>query len=136
LNLQEDLPNIWANPTELEQAFVNLIRNAGQAHPGHCNVEIKSVLAYPCVGLTVSDDGPGISAADLPRVFDPFFSTRRKRGGTGLGLSITHRIVTSHGGRIRIATAEGSGAQFTIELPLALEGSRNDELTNDAGADR
>ena len=136
LDLQEDLPNILANPTEIEQALVNLIRNAGQAHPGHCNVEIKSVLTYACVGLTVSDDGPGISAADLPRVFDPFFSTRRKQGGTGLGLSVTHRIVTSHGGRIRIGTAEGGGAQFAIELPLALEGSTNDKLTSEAGADR
>jgi signal transduction histidine kinase len=104
--------------------FMNLLRNAAEAQPGRCRVEIKSMLADPYLRVIVSDDGPGIAEADMARVFDPFFSTRRKRGGTGLGLSITHRIVTAHGGTIRVASEEGRASSFVIELPLLLEGPR------------
>jgi two-component system CheB/CheR fusion protein len=121
--LAEPLPSISANPTELEQVFINLLRNAAEAQPGRCRVEIKSVVADPYLRVIVSDDGPGIAEADLARVFDPFFSTRRRHGGTGLGLSISHRIVTAHGGTIRVAADEGRTASFVIELPLLLEGS-------------
>ncbi|HLV64199.1 MAG TPA: CheR family methyltransferase [Polyangiaceae bacterium] len=136
LKLEEGLPPIRSNPTELEQVFVNLVRNAVEAHPGKCTVEIHSRLAYPCIRLVVSDDGPGISAAHLPRIFDPFFSKRRRGGGTGLGLSITHRIVTAHGGIIRASSEEGKGAKFSIELPLAPEGAKEEELNDDEGLDR
>jgi two-component system CheB/CheR fusion protein len=135
LTLADNLPNIIGNPTELEQVFVNLLRNAAEAHPGQCHAEIRSLLADPYVRLTVCDDGPGIAEGDVGRVFDPFYSTRRKQGGSGLGLSITHRIITGHGGSIRIGAENGCGTNVSIELPLDLKGSRN-ESTEDARIDR
>jgi two-component system, chemotaxis family, CheB/CheR fusion protein len=124
LNLGNDLPSISGNAMELEQVFVNLLRNAVEAHPGHCHVEIQSLLAEPYLRVIISDDGPGIPESDLGRVFDPFFSTRRKQGGSGLGLSITHRIITGHGGLIQVGMEKGGGATFSIELPLDLKGSQ------------
>lgn len=122
LKVAEQLPNICGNATELEQVFVNLLRNAVEAHHGHCHIEVEVAVKGPYLRIVVSDDGPGIAARDLPHVFDPFFSTRRKQGGTGLGLSITHRIVAAHGGAIRVATDRALGTAFEIELPLAPEG--------------
>jgi signal transduction histidine kinase len=57
----------------------------------------------------------------LERIFDPFYSTQRAAGGTGLGLSISHRILTTHGGSIRVTSAKGQGATFEIELPIVRE---------------
>lgn len=122
LELEETLPKTSGNATELEQVFVSLLRNAAEAHPGHCHARILAKFAESSLRVSVSDDGPGIPSADLPQVFDPFFSTRRKQGGTGLGLSITHRIVTAHGGTIRVASAPGQGTIVSIELPLAAQG--------------
>ena len=72
----------------------------------------------------VSDDGCGISAVNLKRVFDPFFTTRMGQGGSGLGLHITHQLVTGIlGGRVRIESEEGKGTSVTIELPCGPERS-------------
>jgi signal transduction histidine kinase len=70
------------------------------------------------IAITVSDTGAGILAANLPRIYDPFFTTRLGSGGSGLGLYITHNIVTGMlGGRIEVASIEGQGASFTLRLP-------------------
>jgi hypothetical protein len=70
------------------------------------------------VRLSVEDDGPGIPAATLARIFEPFYSTKGE-GGTGLGLAIASDLVKRHGGRLRAESVEGHGATMTIELPLA-----------------
>jgi chemotaxis methyl-accepting protein methylase/signal transduction histidine kinase/PAS domain-containing protein len=118
LELARELPDLACNSTEFEQVVTNLIRNAVQAHSGLCRMLIKSELLDGNARITVADDGPGIPQEHLEQVFDPFFSTRRADGGTGLGLSIAHRIVTAHGGTIRVASEPGQGARFTIELPV------------------
>jgi len=118
LDLNEPAAKIVCNPTEIEQVFVNLLRNAVEAHPGRCRVCIRCSLFERHARIVISDDGPGIAKANRDRVFDPFFSTRRGSGGSGLGLSITHRILTGHGGSIRLRSERGAGATFEIELPL------------------
>jgi signal transduction histidine kinase len=120
-DLAEPGPHVNCNPTEIEQVFVNLLKNAAQAQTGRANVSIRSLLSERAVRVFVSDDGPGISTPDLERIFDPFYSTQRAAGGTGLGLSISHRILATHGGSIRATSSKGRGATFEIELPIAKE---------------
>jgi two-component system, NtrC family, sensor kinase len=117
------LPQIMADPTEIEQVLMNLIRNAVEAaEQGRCRLTIKTEPRAGRVRLTVSDDGPGIPPEKLPHIFDPFFTTRRGSGGTGLGLSIVHAIIVSHGGSIEVKSRSEFGTRFTIELPACGDG--------------
>jgi two-component system CheB/CheR fusion protein len=117
--LVEPSPRLNCNPTEIEQVFVNLLKNAAQAHPQQCNVRIHSEIDGQEVCISVTDDGPGIKSSDFERIFDPFYSTQRAQGGTGLGLSISNRILSTHGGSIRAIGTKGGGARFELRLPLA-----------------
>lgn len=112
---------IEGDPDLLDQALVNLLRNAiAHTHDG-------GVIAIACeagtdgVRITITDDGPGIPEADLGRIFDRFYRAHGKRpansGGAGLGLAISKRLVDIHGGTIRAENAQPTGARFVIELP-------------------
>ncbi|MBI2328117.1 MAG: PAS domain S-box protein, partial [Chloroflexi bacterium] len=93
VNLAPDLPRIMADFQQIEQVFLNIILNAEQAvtetNRGG-KLSIKTEQAKGCVRISFADDGPGITAEDLDKLFNPFFTTRGDRGGTGLGLSICH----------------------------------------------
>jgi signal transduction histidine kinase len=120
LELEARLTPVFANPTELEQAFINILRNAVEAKNGRiCRVAIRSENVAKRIRISISDDGPGIPAEHLAEVFDPFFSTQRRTGGTGLGLSITQRILAAHDGSIHALNQPRGGACFVIELPAA-----------------
>ncbi len=80
-------------------------------------VVIRTAVRGNAVSLEISDNGPGIAAAELPRIWDPFWTTKEEGEGTGLGLSVVHGIVTQHGGTIDVETRVGSGTTFTISLP-------------------
>ena len=102
----------------MEQVFVNLLTNAMQATDGrNGTIEITGRRNGDAVEIGIRDDGAGIKAADLGRIFDPFFT--RSPSGTGLGLSIVRSIVEQHRGTIRVASAEGAGTTFTLAIPLA-----------------
>jgi PAS domain S-box-containing protein len=122
--LEEDLPKIYADPQELEQVLVNLYFNAIDAMPdgGALTVGAKLSLGAPEVpqevAITVSDTGFGIAPEDLPKIFQPFF-TARKKSGLGLGLPICDRIIKNHGGRIKVESQPGQGTTFEIYLPVA-----------------
>jgi PAS domain S-box-containing protein len=122
--LEEDLPKIYADPQELEQVLVNLYFNAIDAMPdgGALTVGAKLSLGAPGVPqevvITVSDTGFGIAPEDLPKIFQPFF-TARKKSGLGLGLPICDRIIKNHGGRIKVESQPGQGTTFEIYLPVA-----------------
>ncbi|MDQ3459639.1 MAG: sensor histidine kinase, partial [Deinococcota bacterium] len=98
----------------LAQVVRNLVRNAVQASGDPAKVSLKLLSREDEVVLEVCDEGPGIAAADLPYVFDRFFS---RQGGTGLGLGIAKSLVESHGGRIRVFSEAGRGCCFTVTLP-------------------
>jgi PAS domain S-box-containing protein len=110
---------VLASPNELKQVVLNLIANARQAMPfgGTIHVEVSCLGSHALV--SVSDDGPGIEPALLSRIFEPFFTTKRDVGGTGLGLSVSLGIAESHGGTLIASSELGSGARFTLRLPLA-----------------
>ncbi|MHC4958735.1 MAG: sensor histidine kinase [Planctomycetota bacterium] len=98
-------------PHAIEQVFLNLLLNAGQA--GARNVTITSVQESANVYVHFTDDGPGIAEADLPRLFDPFFT---RTGGTGLGLSVSYGLARAMGGSLAAANVPGGGARMTVEL--------------------
>jgi two-component system NtrC family sensor kinase len=120
-----DLPNIQADTAQLQQVFLNIILNAEKemnAAHGKGNLVIKTEKTDFGVQVSVKDDGPGISPENMPRLFTPFFTTRKIGEGTGLGLSICHGIITRHGGKISVQSKLGDGATFIVELPLGAPG--------------
>ncbi|HEX6105539.1 MAG TPA: ATP-binding protein [Gemmatimonadales bacterium] len=122
LEVEPDLPRPDVEPNQIQQVFVNLINNAAQAiastgRPGTLVVRARRWLDG--IAVDVADDGPGMSETLAAQVFEPFFTTKPEGEGTGLGLSISQGIVREHGGRIMLATEEGRGSTFTVQLPLA-----------------
>jgi len=119
-----ELPTIMADPNQLQQVFINLLLNAVEAMREARGRGTLTVATHLGVGaerivVTVSDDGPGVAPRDLGRIFEPFFTTKRDEKGTGLGLSICRQIVENHHGTIRVDSQLGTGATFTLELPIA-----------------
>jgi two-component system NtrC family sensor kinase len=122
IDVEPDLPMPDIEPNQIQQVFVNLINNAAQAiassgRPGTIIVRARRWLDG--VAIDFIDDGPGMSETLAAQAFEPFFTTKAEGQGTGLGLSISQGIVREHGGRIMLATEEGRGSTFTVQLPLA-----------------
>lgn len=123
-----DLPSVPHDPDQMQQVFINLIKNAAEASPegGTLTVTLEPAHtrrregAEPAVLVHVRDEGTGIDAETCRTLFEPFFTT--KPGGTGLGLYISHDIVKRHGGSLTVRSEPGRGATFTVELPLAHHG--------------
>ena len=134
MNIPEDLPEFVSDRGKLQQIFLNLVNNAFQAMSDGGNLAIS---AYQETGETlvfaVKDDGCGIPESDKKRIFDPFFSTKKKTGGTGLGLSITFGLVQELGGTIIMESDVGKGTTFTITMPLNSTQQKADENENTAG---
>ncbi|MDH3224427.1 MAG: ATP-binding protein, partial [Gemmatimonadota bacterium] len=123
-SLPDDLPPVQARKDEFKEVLVNLLENARLAMAERGSVTITAQHGVPgdglraaTVALTVEDDGAGIPATLLPRIFEPQFSTRST--GAGLGLAIVQRLVTSWGGRIEAWSQEGVGTRMTLHLPVA-----------------
>lgn len=114
--LAPHLPNALLDPTQLQQALVNLIKNAMQAMTKGGTLTLQTGEEADGVWVSVSDTGIGISREQLSHVFEPFYTTKKK--GTGLGLMIVQRIVRAHGGRIDLQSEPGRGTTFRIWLPL------------------
>jgi two-component system C4-dicarboxylate transport sensor histidine kinase DctB len=114
---ESELP-VLVNSIEIEQVFVNVLRNAIESGDGTTRVEVLARRLETGAIVEIRDDGAGIDAAHLPFLFDPFYTTRLERGGTGLGLSVAHGIVNAHGGAIRADTEIDHGTAFQIQIPL------------------
>jgi len=120
-DLEPGLPHITGNAKQLEQVIINLVMNATQAVvEGRNEIRVSTHLegAGGNVIVTVRDEGKGIAAEDMQRLFDPFFSTRIDEGGSGLGLYISKFIVDEHCGRITVDSEPGQGATFTLYFPV------------------
>jgi signal transduction histidine kinase len=99
----------------LQAAFVNLLRNAKDATPAGGQILVSTVRDGRDVLVRVTDTGAGIAPELQPRVFEPYFST--KKAGTGLGLPTVRRVVEEHGGSLTMESEPGKGTQFTVRLP-------------------
>jgi signal transduction histidine kinase len=116
----EQAPAVAADPDRIDQLFGNLIGNALRFTPAGGRILVTAGVAGECVRFSVTDSGPGISAQELPRVFDRFWQgSGSEGGGAGLGLAIATRIVEAHGGRIGVDSQPGEGSTFWFELPTA-----------------
>lgn len=135
-DLTGDLPPVRANMNQLQQVVINLAANALDAMPAGGTLNLRTGRERRAgreqVVLWVCDDGSGIPPELLPRIFEPFVSTKRVGQGTGLGLSLVHEIVTRHGGDIEVESAPGRTV-FTVRLPAA--GGDCDPRTDAAASD-
>jgi len=117
-----DLPGVIGDANQLIQVFLNLVTNAEQAIRevrDSGRIQIRAARNGNQLLITVQDDGVGIRPDALPRIFDPFYTTKRPGGGTGLGLSICMSIIREHGGNIEAETLPAGGSAFTIHLPAS-----------------
>ena len=114
---ERGLPLARADRDQLSQAFLNLLINSLEAMGEGGKIRVGISREGPdSFKVSIGDTGKGIPGEDLEKVFEPFFSTKRK--GTGLGLAIVHQIVESHGGDIQVKSKEGEGTAFQIILPI------------------
>lgn len=124
-NLSENIPGIYMDKDQIQQALINLILNAMEATNSGGRITITTVFEPQdeVIEIAVSDTGEGIDEDHVDKIFDPFFTT--KESGTGLGLAITHGIIEQHGGHIDVKSKSGRGTTFTIRLPVN-SGEKND----------
>jgi two-component system, sporulation sensor kinase E len=120
--LAPHLPHSPLDPAQLKQALVNLCKNAMQAMTGGGTLTVQTDATSDAVWISISDTGSGIPPEVLTRIFEPFYTTKKK--GSGLGLMIVQRIVREHGGRIELESRAGRGTTFRVWLPLREKGRR------------
>jgi signal transduction histidine kinase len=138
LSVSPDLPTVSADPERLEQVFLNLLVNAVEAMPN--GGEIQASVAptefndSQFVEVTISDQGSGVSREQLPRLFDPYFTT--KPTGTGLGLAIVHRIVADHEGDVSLENNPAGGLTVRVRLPVCDSEPLEPQLASGASHER
>jgi PAS domain S-box-containing protein len=116
VDVAPDLPRVALDERLMKQALLNLVKNALAAMPGGGTLHLIAEHVEDEVRLTVQDSGVGISEEALPKIFEPYFTT--KENGTGLGLTITFKIVREHDGEITVSSRPEQGSSFTINLPV------------------
>jgi two-component system phosphate regulon sensor histidine kinase PhoR len=123
LELPPALPDVRGDSERLRQVFVNLLDNAVKYTSPGGRIHVNAHESGQEIECAISDNGPGIAAEHLPRVFERFYRVDKARsrelGGTGLGLSIVKHIVQSHGGRVWAESRVGEGSRFCFTLPRA-----------------
>jgi two-component system, OmpR family, sensor histidine kinase KdpD len=120
LQLAADLPEVAADPVQLDQVLTNLLENAARHSPSGGTIRIHVGETRDAVRVRVADEGPGIKPEEREKVFEAFYRGREspESSGSGLGLAIARAIVTAHGGRIRIEETTGGGTAVVVDVPL------------------
>jgi two-component system NtrC family sensor kinase len=112
------LPAVECVMSQINQVFMNILINAGQAITENGKIRIATGVEGDEVWVDISDNGCGIAPESIGHIFDPFFTTKQVGIGTGLGLSLSYSIVEKHGGRIEVDSQPGNGARFRVRLPI------------------
>lgn len=120
-----EIPPLECYPQQLNQVFMNLLVNAGQAIGDQGEIKIKTHAKNGGIEITFSDTGCGIPAENLRKIFDPFFTTKPIGKGTGLGLHVSYNIIKKHMGTMEVSSKVGNGTTFTIQLPIQDKASSN-----------
>ncbi|MBH0198921.1 MAG: PAS domain S-box protein [Nitrospira sp.] len=115
--LDDACPKVLADGDQMSQVFINLVMNAIHAMPDGGMLRVGLAQENSMVKLTVADSGHGIPPEDLPKIFEPFYTTKEFGKGTGLGLTVVKGIIEEHQGTIAVDSEEGKGTKFTIVLP-------------------
>ncbi len=125
VEVEEGIPHVFVDAQQMRQVLMGLCLNAAEAMPGGGRVSVRArrEAAGNRIVIEVSDTGPGIDAETMPRIFEPFFST--KSAGRGMGLAAIRGIVENHDGEIRAESRPGEGATFTVVLPASAERRRS-----------
>ncbi|MCE1246434.1 MAG: ATP-binding protein [Firmicutes bacterium] len=113
-----DLPDLSADPGQINQVFINLVVNGIQAMPDGGSLYVSTYNEEGRVCMSVRDTGSGMSDEVLKQIFVPFFTTKKIGQGTGLGLSLVHGIISSHNGKIEVKSNPGEGTEFIIRIPV------------------
>jgi nitrogen-specific signal transduction histidine kinase/CheY-like chemotaxis protein len=145
LDIEEELPSVTLNLTQLEQILMNLIKNATEAmqYSGRIDIQLRADSHHklatqhsPALNIYIQDEGCGIAPEDIHKITKPFWTSRSKEGGTGLGLAMVQRIVRNSGGELAIQSTVGEGTQVSITFPPINNNqeSFNEEPENDLDA--
>ena len=118
MKLDENLPEIQADPAQVGQVVMNMLLNAIHAISPPGRIEVATRRNGNAVEIVFSDTGRGIPEEHIHKIFDPFFTTKEAFKGTGLGLAVSYGIIKKHGGDIEVASSEGKGTTFTVRLPI------------------
>ncbi len=125
LRLEENLPPVRCDSSQMQQVVINLVMNGAEATQargqGQVTIATRSQPKQHSVILEVQDNGEGIPPQQLTKIFDPFFTTKEEGKGIGLGLSVVYGIIEAHGGDIEVQSKAGEGARFIVTLPFSQE---------------
>ena len=117
-NYSNNIPGFYGDENQLQQVFLNILLNAGEAIPKSGKITISTSSNENHILVTIEDTGCGIKKEDLNKIFDPFYTSKAPGKGTGLGLSISYGIIQQHGGDIECESEAGKGTIFSILLPI------------------
>jgi len=131
LKLQDDLPLVECDPSQIQQVILNLMLNGAQAMQsnggGQMTIRTRLLPDGDNVELCVSDTGEGIAPENLSKIFDPFFTTKAEGKGVGLGLAVLYGIVKAHEGEVEVASLRNEGSSFSVTLPLKARSTTTEE---------
>jgi two-component system phosphate regulon sensor histidine kinase PhoR len=132
VEVSSDLPPVRVDCGRIEQVLINLVHNAVKFTPESGEIVVSAELADGMLQVSVRDTGAGITAEELPRIFERFYKSdvARRSPGSGLGLAIAKHIVQAHGGTIWAESTPGAGAAVSFTMPLATPGDISPEAHN------
>lgn len=128
--VKPDLPRTMIDVRQIQQVFINILLNAIEAMPKGGTLTVSSGIEDEMMALRFTDTGVGIPEENLPKILDPFFTTKEQGKGTGLGLSVSYGIIERHRGKLEVKSQVGKGTTFTVKLPIKGKGTEPEEKGN------